>query len=172
MLLALYLAVARKQGVPFDQVGGTTQNDVLKEYISRGTHIFPPAPSLRLVADMFAFCSAETPRWNTISISGYHMREAGATAPQELAFTLANGIAYGPGRHRRGPRRRRLRRKALVLLRRAQTTCSKRPPSSAPPDACGPASCATASARRTPDRGCSDSTPRPPASRSRPNSPT
>ncbi len=94
MLLALYLAVARKQGVPFDQVGGTTQNDVLKEYISRGTHIFPPAPSLRLVADMFAFCSAETPRWNTISISGYHMREAGATAPQELAFTLANGIAY------------------------------------------------------------------------------
>ena len=94
MLLALYLAVARKQGISFDQVGGTTQNDVLKEYISRGTHIFPPAPSLRLVADMFAFCSAETPRWNTISISGYHMREAGATAPQELAFTLANGIAY------------------------------------------------------------------------------
>ena len=94
MLLALYLAVARKQGVPFNQVGGTTQNDVLKEYISRGTHIFPPAPSLRLVADMFAFCSAETPRWNTISISGYHMREAGATAPQELAFTLANGVAY------------------------------------------------------------------------------
>ncbi len=94
MLLALYLAVARKQGVPFDQVGGTTQNDVLKEYISRGTHIFPPSPSLRLVADMFAFCSAETPRWNTISISGYHMREAGATAPQELAFTLANGVAY------------------------------------------------------------------------------
>ena len=94
MLLALYLAVARKQGAPFDGIGGTTQNDVLKEYIARGTHIFPPAPSLRLATDMFAYCAAEVPRWNTISISGYHMREAGATAPQELAFTLANGIAY------------------------------------------------------------------------------
>ena len=94
MLLALYLAVARKQGVPFTEVGGTTQNDVLKEYIARGTHIFPPVPSLRLATDVFAYCAAEVPRWNTISISGYHMREAGATAPQELAFTLANGIAY------------------------------------------------------------------------------
>ena len=94
MLLALYLAVARKQGAPFAEIGGTTQNDVLKEYIARGTHIFPPVPSLRLATDMFAYCAAEVPRWNTISISGYHMREAGATAPQELAFTLANGIAY------------------------------------------------------------------------------
>ena len=94
MLLAFYLAVARKQGVPFDQVRGTTQNDVLKEYIARGTHIFPPGASLRLATDMFSFCSTETPLWNTISISGYHMREAGATAPQELAFTLANGVAY------------------------------------------------------------------------------
>ena len=94
MLLALYLAVARKQGAPSTEIGGTTQNDVLKEYIARGTHIFPPVPSLRLATDMFAFCAAEVPRWNTISISGYHMREAGATAPQELAFTLANGIAY------------------------------------------------------------------------------
>ena len=94
MLLALYLAVARKQGAPFAEIGGTTQNDVLKEYIARGTHIFPPLPSLRLATDMFAWCAAEVPRWNTISISGYHMREAGATAPQELAFTLANGIAY------------------------------------------------------------------------------
>ena len=94
MLLAFYLAVARKQGVPFDLVRGTTQNDVLKEYIARGTHIFPPGASLRLATDMFSFCSTETPLWNTISISGYHMREAGATAPQELAFTLANGVAY------------------------------------------------------------------------------
>ncbi len=94
MLLALYLAVAQKQGAPFTEIGGTTQNDVLKEYIARGTHIFPPAPSLRLATDMFAYCAEEVPRWNTISISGYHMREAGATAPQELAFTLANGIAY------------------------------------------------------------------------------
>ena len=94
MLLALYLSVARKQGVAFEEVGGTTQNDVLKEYIARGTHIFPPGPSLRLATDMFAFCASDVPRWNTISISGYHMREAGATAPQEVAFTLANGIAY------------------------------------------------------------------------------
>ena len=94
MLLALYLSVARKQGVAFGEIGGTTQNDVLKEYIARGTHIFPPGPSLRLATDMFAFCASDVPRWNTISISGYHMREAGATAPQEIAFTLANGIAY------------------------------------------------------------------------------
>jgi methylmalonyl-CoA mutase N-terminal domain/subunit len=94
ILLALYLAVARKQGVALDKLGGTTQNDVLKEYIARGTYIFPPGPSLRLITDMFAFCAEQVPQWNTISISGYHMREAGSTAPQEIAFTLANGIAY------------------------------------------------------------------------------
>ncbi|MBL75731.1 MAG: methylmalonyl-CoA mutase [Chloroflexi bacterium] len=94
MLLALYLAVAKKQGVAFDKVGGTTQNDILKEYIARGTYIFPPKQSIRLITDMFAFCSREVPLWNTISISGYHVREAGATASQELAFTLTNGIAY------------------------------------------------------------------------------
>src|SRR5439155_20134935 len=93
-LLCLYLAVARKQGVPFDKVGGTTQNDILKEYIARGTYIYPPKPSLRLVTDTFAFCAAEVPNWNTISISGYHMREAGSTAAQEIAFTLADGICY------------------------------------------------------------------------------
>jgi methylmalonyl-CoA mutase N-terminal domain/subunit len=94
ILLALYLAVARKQGVAFDKLGGTTQNDVLKEYIARGTYIFPPGGSLRLTTDMFEFCAEQVPQWNTISISGYHMREAGSTAPQEIAFTLANGIAY------------------------------------------------------------------------------
>ncbi|MEK9659973.1 MAG: methylmalonyl-CoA mutase family protein, partial [Chloroflexota bacterium] len=94
VLLALYLAVARKQGVAVEDVGGTVQNDVLKEYIARGTYIYPPEASLRLATDLFAYCARAVPRWNTISISGYHMREAGATAPQELAFTLANGIAY------------------------------------------------------------------------------
>ncbi|MBI3950672.1 MAG: methylmalonyl-CoA mutase [Acidobacteria bacterium] len=94
ILLALYLAVARKQGVPFDQVSGTVQNDILKEYIARGTYIYPPGPSLRLVTDVFAFCQDHVPKWNTISISGYHIREAGSTAVQELAFTLANGITY------------------------------------------------------------------------------
>ncbi len=94
ILLALYLAVAEKQGVPWTKVGGTVQNDILKEYAARGTYIYPPAPSLRIITDLFAFCTAEVPNWNTISISGYHMREAGSTAVQEVAFTLANGIAY------------------------------------------------------------------------------
>jgi methylmalonyl-CoA mutase N-terminal domain/subunit len=94
ILLALYLAVAEKQSVPWTKVGGTIQNDVLKEYAARGTYIYPPGPSLRIVTDVFAFCTAEVPNWNTISISGYHIREAGSTAVQEVAFTLANGIAY------------------------------------------------------------------------------
>src|SRR4030095_16927232 len=94
ILLSLYLAVARKQGVPFTKVRGTLQNDILKEYIARGTYIYPPAPSLRLVTDVFAYCAREVPNWNTISISGYHIREAGSTAVQEIAFTLADGITY------------------------------------------------------------------------------
>jgi methylmalonyl-CoA mutase N-terminal domain/subunit len=93
-LLCLYLAVARRQNVSFDKVNGTIQNDILKEYIARGTYIYPPAPSLRLVTDTFAFCAREVPNWNTISISGYHIREAGSTAVQEVAFTLADAIAY------------------------------------------------------------------------------
>jgi methylmalonyl-CoA mutase N-terminal domain/subunit len=94
ILLSLYLAVARKQNVHFNKVRGTLQNDILKEYIARGTYIYPPAPSLRLVTDTFAFCAREVPNWNTISISGYHIREAGSTAVQEVAFTLADGITY------------------------------------------------------------------------------
>jgi methylmalonyl-CoA mutase N-terminal domain/subunit len=94
ILLALYLAVAEKQNVPWSKVGGTIQNDVLKEYIARGTYIYPPAGSMRIVTDLFAFCEQEVPTWNTISISGYHIREAGSTAAQEIAFTLADGIAY------------------------------------------------------------------------------
>jgi methylmalonyl-CoA mutase N-terminal domain/subunit len=94
ILLALYVAAAESQGVPRAAIGGTTQNDILKEYIARGTYIFPPRPSMRLVTDVFEFCATELPKWNTISISGYHMREAGATAAQELAFTLADAIAY------------------------------------------------------------------------------
>lgn len=94
ILLSMYIAVAEEQGVPRNQLRGTVQNDILKEYIARGTYIYPPGPSMRLVTDMFDFCAREVPRWNTISISGYHIREAGSTAAQELAFTLANGIAY------------------------------------------------------------------------------
>ena len=94
VLLCLYIAAARKQGVSEDQLSGTLQNDILKEYIARGTYAYPPRPSMRLVVDVFKYCAERVPRWNTISISGYHMREAGATAVQELAFTFANAISY------------------------------------------------------------------------------
>jgi len=93
-LLALYVAVADQRGIARDKLGGTIQNDILKEYMARGTYIYPPRPSMRLITDTFAFCRAEVPRWNTISISGYHIREAGCDAVQEVAFTLADGIAY------------------------------------------------------------------------------
>ena len=94
VLLAMYMAVGEKQGVSADKLRGTIQNDILKEYSSRGTYIFPPKPSMRIITDIFSFCAEKVPLWNTISISGYHIREAGSTAVQEVAFTLANGIAY------------------------------------------------------------------------------
>ena len=94
ILLAMYIAVAKERGVEPRQLRGTVQNDILKEYAARGTYIFPPRPAMRLVTDLFRYCAAQVPRWNTISISGYHIREAGSTAVQEVAFTLANGIAY------------------------------------------------------------------------------
>ena len=94
VLLAMYIVLAKKQGVSPAKLDGTIQNDILKEYIARGTYIFPPAPSMRLTTDIFDYCSKNLPRWNTISISGYHIREAGSTAVQEVAFTLADGIAY------------------------------------------------------------------------------
>jgi methylmalonyl-CoA mutase, N-terminal domain len=102
ILLAFYVAVADSRGIARDTLGGTVQNDILKEYIARGTYIYPTAASMRLVTDIFEFCAKELPRWNTISISGYHMREAGATAAQELAFTLADGIAYVEAARERG----------------------------------------------------------------------
>ena len=94
VLLAMYIAVAKRQGADMRQLRGTIQNDILKEYVARGTYIFPPTPSMRLITDIFSFCAKEVPYWNTISISGYHIREAGSTAVQEVAFTLADGIAY------------------------------------------------------------------------------
>ena len=102
ILLCMYVAVAKKQGANLLKLSGTVQNDILKEYIARGTHIFPPQPSMKLVTDVFEWCSQNLPRWNTISISGYHIREAGATAVQELAFTLTNAIAYVDAAVRRG----------------------------------------------------------------------
>ena len=94
ILLAFFIATAEKQGISKEKLNGTVQNDILKEYIARGTYIYPPKPSMRIITDLFEFCSNEMPKWNTISISGYHIREAGSTAIEELAFTLSNGIAY------------------------------------------------------------------------------
>ena len=93
-LLGMYIALARKQGADIKKISGTIQNDILKEYAARGTYIYPPTPSMRIITDIFEYCSKEVPKWNTISISGYHIREAGSTAVQELAFTLANGREY------------------------------------------------------------------------------
>ncbi|MDD5638089.1 MAG: methylmalonyl-CoA mutase family protein, partial [Atribacterota bacterium] len=102
ILLAMYTAIAEKQGIPASELNGTIQNDILKEYIARGTYIFPPLPSMRLITDIFDYCSQKLPKWNTISISGYHIREAGSTSIQEIAFTLANGIAYVDAAVKRG----------------------------------------------------------------------
>jgi len=111
LLLAFYVAVADGRGVPRAQLGGTVQNDVLKEYIARGTYIYPPAASIRLITDVFEFTAGEVPQWNSISVSGYHMREAGCTAVQELAFTLANGLAYLDAARARGMEGERIARR-------------------------------------------------------------
>ena len=121
VLLALYIAVAKEQGVDPTGLNGTIQNDILKEYIARGTYIYPPKPSMRLVTDTFEYCSEHVPRWNTISISGYHMAEAGATAAQELAFTFSNAIAYVQAAVGRRTRRRQVCAASELLLRRTES---------------------------------------------------
>src|SRR3954462_12378104 len=102
ILLALYVAIAKQQGADLSKISGTIQNDILKEYAARGTYIYPPKPSMRIITDVFEWCSQELPKWNTISISGYHIREAGSTAVQEIAFTLANGKAYAQAALQKG----------------------------------------------------------------------
>jgi methylmalonyl-CoA mutase N-terminal domain/subunit len=161
VLLLLYQLVGIEHGVSGNKLTGTVQNDVLKEYIARGTYIYPPAASLRLTSDIFAYCRRELPRWNTISISGYHMAEAGATPAQEVAFTLANAREYvraalsaGLDVDEFGPR--------LSFFFVARTTLLRRWPSSGPPAASGQTSCATSSGRPIPSRRCCGSTPRPP----------
>ena len=118
ILLAFYVCVAEEQGVARADLRGTAQTDILKEYIAQKEYIYPPAPSMRLVTDMVEFCAREMPKWHPISISGYHIREAGSTAAQELAFTLADGFAYIDSALERGPRRRRVRAAPVVLLQR------------------------------------------------------
>ncbi len=145
ILLAFYVAVADRRGIPRSRLGGTVQNDILKEYIARGTWIYPTGPSMRLVTDIFEFCAAQLPRWNTISISGYHMREAGATAAQELAFTLADAIAYVDAARAREASTSMTSPVGCRSSSRPGASCSRRSPSSGRPGACGHASCATGS---------------------------
>ena len=148
LLLLCYELAAAEQGVPGEALRGTVQNDVLKEYVARGNYIFPPRPSMRLTTDLFAYCAERIPRWNTISISGYHIREAGSTAAQELAFTLANGIAYCEAAVAAGLSPGRLRRHVSPSSSTRTTTCCRRWRSSGRLGGCGRRSCATGSARR------------------------
>ena len=164
ILLAMYVAAAKKQGADLAKVGGTTQNDILKEYIARGTYIFPPRPSLRLITDVFAWCKDELPTWNTISISGYHMREAGCTAAQELAFTFADAIEYVTRRSTQGWSSTSSRR-GCRSSGPATRTSSRRSRSSVPRGGCGPRSQRSATDRRTRARRCCASTRRPAARR-------
>ncbi len=162
VLLAMYIAVAKRQGVDARQLRGTIQNDILKEYVARGTYIFPPAPSMRLITDIFRYCEAEAPHWNTISISGYHIREAGSTAAQEVAFTLANGIAYVQAAIQAGLDVDGFASQLSFSLTPIIISW-KRLPNSGQPGECGRASCASASGQRIRVRGCCASILRPPA---------
>ena len=147
--LAMYLAVAEKQGADWKKIGGTLQNDILKEYIAQKEYIFPPRPSMRLITDTIKFCAENVPKYNTISISGYHIREAGSTALQELAFTLRDGMEYVEYARQARAWTSTSSRRASPSSSTRTTTSSKKWPSSAPRAASGPRSCATATARRT-----------------------
>ena len=154
VLLAFYVVVAERRGIAPEALRGTIQNDMLKEFIAQKEWICGVRPSLRIIRDMLVYCTARMPLWNTISISGYHIREAGATAVQELAFTLADGIGYVELGRDAGPRRRRVRAAAVVLLGRPQRLLrGDRQVARGAPHV-GAASCASASARRTRAPGC------------------
>ena len=149
VLLLLYELVGEEQGVPSAKLRGTTQNDVLKEYIARGNYIYPPEPTMRLTTDLFAYCDEHIPKWNTISISGYHFREKGCSAVQEVAFTLSSGHRLRAGGDRRRAWPSTTSPRAWPSSSTATTTSSRRSRSSAPRAGCGRRSCASASARRT-----------------------
>ena len=159
ILLLLYELVGEEQGVPSEKLRGTVQNDVLKEYMARGNYIYPPAPTMRLTTDIFEYCHENVPRWNTISISGYHIRERGCSAVQEVAFTLSNAIAYVEAALERGLKIDEFAPRSPSSST-ATTTSSRRSPSSARCAGCGPELSESASAPRTPTRRRSASTPR------------
>ena len=161
-VLALYILAAEEQGVPPAQLTGTIQNDVLKEFMVRNTYIYPPGPSMRIISDIFAFTSAEMPRFNSISISGYHMQEAGATADLELAYTLADGVEYVRAGLGAGLEHRRLRAAAVVLLGHRHELRSWRSPSCGRPGCCGPKLMKQFGPRRATSRCRCGPTARPP----------
>ena len=171
ILLLLYELVGEEQGVAAEKLRGTVQNDVLKEYVARGNYIYPPEATMRLTTDIFEYCRKHVPKWNTISISGYHIREKGCSAVQEVAFTLANAIAYVEAALDRGPRGRRLRPAARLLLQLPQ---QRLPGDRQVPRRAADVGADHARALRrhaTSARRRSASTPRPAASRSRRSSP-
>jgi len=165
ILLALYIVTARRTGQDVRKLSGTIQNDVLKEYIARGTYIYPPTQAMRIITDIFSYTNENVPEWNTISISGYHMREGGCTAVQEVAFTLSNGMTYVQAAIDARSRCGQVRTPAVLLLQRTQQFSggSSQVPRGAPYVGADP--CAITSAPRTPSPGCSASTLRPPARR-------
>ena len=159
ILLALYVAVARRQGADIRKLSGTVQNDILKEYIARGTYIYPPKQALRVITDMFAWTRDHVPEWNSISISGYHMREAGSTAVQEVAFTLGNGMTYVEAAIAAGLDVDKFAPRLSFSLTRI-TIFWKKLPSFAPREECGRELCANISRRRIQSPGCCAFTPR------------
>ena len=172
ILMAMYVAVAEGQGIDAGALSAARiQNDILKEYQAQKEYLFPPRPSLRLVTDLIRFTTAEMPRFHPVSISGYHIREAGSTADQELAFTLANGFAYVEAARRRPAWTWTTSRPGCPSSSTPTSTSSRRSASSAPPAGSGPGGCASATAPPTSARCGCGSTPRPPASRSPPSSP-
>ncbi len=163
-VLALYIVAAEEQGVAPEQLAGTIQNDILKEFMVRNTYIYPPQPSMRIISDIFAYTSQRMPRYNSISISGYHIQEAGATADLELAYTLADGVEYLRAGLAAGPGRRRVRPAAVVLLGHRHELLHGDRQAARGPAAVGQAGQAVHS-RRTPSRCRCARTPRPPAGR-------
>ena len=164
-VFCMYLVAAERQGVDIGVLNGTLQTDIFKEYIAQKEWLFAPEPHLRLIGDLMEYCAEKIPAYKPLSVSGYHIREAGSTAAQELAFTLADGFGYVELGLSPRPGHRGVRARACPSSSTRTSTSSRRSPSSAPPGASGPAGCATSTARRpTRPSGCG-STPRPPASR-------
>ena len=162
IMLAFYIACAERQGVDPKVLRGTIQNDILKEYQAQHAWLVPPEPALRMITDVMGYCAEHVPKWNTISISGYHIREAGSTAGQELAFTLGERPRIRSARHRGGYGRGRVRTPAFLLLRQPPGLLSRRSPSSVRRAVSGRARCAKSLAQKIRSRGCCGSTRRPP----------